>query len=260
MKNPLILVTNDDGVDSPGLHAAARAASKVGEVLVVSTRDPQTAMGRSYPKQPDIGKIADYLLRDENGLRIKAYSVVASPAQAVSYAILELAPRQPDICLSGINFGENLGTTLTGSGTIGAAFEADSYNIPSLAVSLQVDPLDEPNSTDWSKAEFFTERLLWQLSRERLPTGISILNVNVPKHAKLDTELRVTIDSRQPYFVFRKPNRVSNDLPVRLPVTVEFDASVLEKNSDIQAVIIDRVVSITPLSSTLASSVAWKPR
>ena len=244
MQKPLILVTNDDGVKSPGLTAAVRVARRLGEVVVVSTRDPQTAMGRSYPKQADIGVVEEFF---EQSIETTFYSVVGSPAQAVSYAILEFCPRKPDICLSGINFGENLGTTLTGSGTLGAAFEADSYDIPSLAVSLAVLPDDTEDSIDWSGAEFFALKILNGLLRSGWPEGSNVLNVNVPPNADESTEIRSTIDSRQPYFVFHKPNRVAFSSPTKLPVEIEFDASTLERNSDIQALILDGVVSVTAI-------------
>lgn len=259
MPRPLILVTNDDGVDAPGLRAAAVAASQFGDVLVASTRDPQTAMGRSYPKSHEIGIIDEYEMLLDDGTKLDAYSIVASPAQAVSYAILELAPRKPDICVSGINFGENLGTTLTGSGTIGAAMEADSYGIPGLAISLQVRDGDTPEKIDWSPSAHFVSRFLDELIENGLPPGISILNVNVPRDACESTQVRVTVDSRQPYFVFRKPRRTSRAEGTKLPVEVELDRETLEPNSDIQALIVDGVVSVTPLSSRLAASHPWVP-
>lgn len=259
MARPLILVTNDDGVDSPGLLAAAIVASHFGDVLVASTRDPQTAMGRSYPKYSDTGIITEYDMRLPDGRKLEAYAIVASPAQAVSYAILELAPRMPDFCVSGINFGENLGTTLTGSGTIGAAMEADSYGIPGLAVSLQVLSGDKPEAMNWEPAAHFVGQFLEELINPGLPLGISILNINIPRHASKSTEVRITIDSRQPYFVFAKPTRTSREHASKLPVVVELDESTLEHNSDIRALVLDKVVSVTPLSSRLASPYPWTP-
>lgn len=259
MGRPLILVTNDDGVNAPGLRAAALVAHVFGDVLVASTRDPQTAMGRSYPKTGDTGIIEEYDMRLDDGARLEAYSIVASPAQAVSYAILELAPRMPDICVSGINFGENLGTTLTGSGTVGAAMEADSYGIPGIAISVQVQSGDSPESIDWAPSGHFLARFLDEMVRNGLPKGVSILNVNIPRHAAETTQVRVTRDSRQPYFVFAKPNRASRAQGAKLPVVVELNRETLEPDSDIQALVIDHVVSVTPISSHLASPNPWVP-
>ena len=133
---PLIIVTNDDGVYSPGLCAAAEAVQDLGDLLVVAPRFQQTSMGRSFPKSKDVGIIEKIKIM-LNGCEIEAYGVHGSPAHAVSHGILELAYRKPDLCISGINYGENLGLSISCSGTIGAAFEADSYDIPSIAISRQ---------------------------------------------------------------------------------------------------------------------------
>lgn len=132
---PLILITNDDGVYSPGL-IAAEAVQYLGDLLIVAPRFQQTSMGRSFPKSDDVGVIEKMRVM-VNGAEIDAYGVHGSPAHAVSHGILELAYKKPDLCISGINYGENLGLSLTCSGTIGAALEADSYEIPSIAVSRQ---------------------------------------------------------------------------------------------------------------------------
>lgn len=259
MKRPLILVTNDDGIDAPGLRAAAVAALAYGDVVVASTRDPQTAMGRSYPKGPEIGIIEDYDMRDDAGRPIEAYSIVCSPAQAVSYAILELTDRMPDLCVSGINYGENLGTTLTGSGTLGAAMEADAYGIPGLAISLQVLEGDQPHTVDWAASGYFTGRFVHEVLSSGLPQGVSLLNINIPRHANERTSIRMTIDSRQPYFVFTKPRRTDRSNGAKLPAVVEIDERTLEPNSDIKALILDKRVSVTPLSCHLASLGSWSP-
>ena len=133
MKNrPLILVTNDDGIHSPGLYAAAQAAAKIGDVLIAAPHTQQTGMGRSFPRCPDDGIIEEIdvqeRMREEFWYEemydgeIRAYAVHGSPARAVAHGVLELADRKPDLCVSGINYGENLGTCLTCSGTMGALF------------------------------------------------------------------------------------------------------------------------------------------
>src|SRR5260370_6223336 len=106
---PLILITNDDGIHSPGLHAAAEAALQRGDLLIAAPRYQQTAMSRSMPNGEDTGVI-ETLSLDLGGVAHRAYAIHGSPAQAVLHAILELAPEKPTLCISGINYGENLGT------------------------------------------------------------------------------------------------------------------------------------------------------
>ena len=138
MNNPIkpqILLTNDDGIESPGLWAAAEALSKVGYVHVVAPRDQSSGTGRSYPNSSD-GTIMEQTLQI-NGQDWQVYAVGGTPAQAVLHAVLEILPLKPDLVVSGINYGENLGESVTASGTVGAAMEAASQGIPALAISLE---------------------------------------------------------------------------------------------------------------------------
>ena len=133
MQKPLILVTNDDGIDSPGLAAAARAALRVGDVVIAAPNEQQTAMGRAYPGREDLGIIDT--VRIDIGLSepVDAYAVHGSPGYTAAYGIAEIAPkvkgRKPDITVSGINTGANCGTSITSSGTIGAALESDRKSV-----------------------------------------------------------------------------------------------------------------------------------
>ncbi len=254
-KRPLILVTNDDGVASPGVLAAALAAARLGDVLVAAPLGEQTAMGRAYPKTPETGRIEEFKLAAEVPGLVGAFGVSASPAQSVAYAVLEICERLPDLCISGINFGENLGTTLTGSGTVGAALEADSFNIPAIAISLQILDGDSPTSVDWSLAEAVTEKIGREVLSGVFGDSIGILNVNVPRHARPDFRIRRTIDSRQPFWVFERPQRdfeTGWNSPAKLPVVSEIVESTLEPDSDIHVLINDRDISVTPFARRLA--------
>jgi 5'-nucleotidase len=116
-----ILLTNDDGIESPGLWAAANALRPLGTVHVVAPREQHSGAGRSMPVTSD-GIIHERIIHI-NGYEWKAYAVGGSPAQTVEHAILEILSFKPQVIISGINFGENLGVGITASGTIGAALE-----------------------------------------------------------------------------------------------------------------------------------------
>src|SRR5512144_197939 len=135
---PQILLTNDDGILSPGLWAAAAALSKLGFVTVTAPRDQCSGMGRSLPSTSD-GIIEEKKVQ-VNDQEWTVYSVGGSPAQTVLYGILDVMKRQPDLVVSGINYGENVATGVTISGTVGAALEGAALGIPSLAVSLEAAP------------------------------------------------------------------------------------------------------------------------
>ncbi len=137
MAQPQILLTNDDGILSPGLWAAAGALSELGFVHVAAPRDQYSAAGRSMPITSDgIIEIREVTVNDKCW---KVHAVGGTPAQAVQHGILEIVPARPDLVVAGINFGENPGSGVTISGTIGAAMEGASFGIPALAISLETE-------------------------------------------------------------------------------------------------------------------------
>ncbi len=257
---PLILVSNDDGVFSPGLKAAAEAVDTLGELLIVAPATQQTGMGRSYPMAEDVGIIETVSL-DINGRQHVAYGVHGAPSQVVAHGVLELAPRKPSLCVSGINYGENLGMTVTSSGTVAAALEADTFDIPALAVSQEVSfklhHAPEYNRLNWDAAIHFARYFAERVLGEGLPRSIAALNVNIPSDATIHTPIRLTTQSRHNYVVFRKPGPRDFSKSYRLKVEVEINKDRLEKTSDVQAVIYDRVVSVTPLRWDLTATTEW---
>lgn len=258
---PLILVTNDDGIFSPGLQSAAEATKNLGDLLIAAPRFQQTSMSRAVPKGDDIGKIESVDLQLSDGVN-PAFAVYGSPAQAVSHAILELTSRNPDLCISGINYGENLGTALFSSGTIGAALEANTYNIPGLAISLEASIAMQHSADyspmDWETAIYFTTFFAKKILEEGLPHEIALLNINVPSSATKETEIRITCQSRQDYFVFKKPGKRDISKGYQLKTETKIDKQTLEPNSDIQAFVFDRVVSVTPITWDLTAKSEWE--
>jgi 5'-nucleotidase len=254
MKPPLILVTNDDGISSQALWAAAEAVLPLGEVLVVAPDRQWSGGGRSVPPHVT-GRILP-ATREINGQHVTAYAVDASPALAVIHGVLELAPRRPSLVVSGINLGSNLGIEVTISGTVGAALEASAFGIPALAVSLEMDPAyhfadDAP--VDYSTAMSFTQLFADRLLTFAVPGDVDVLNVNIPSGTVPPTSWRLTRLSRCRYFVPVAPNRASGEGRPGYQLTE--DAEQAELNSDVRAVKVDRVVSVTPLSLDLSSRV-----
>ncbi len=254
MERPLILVTNDDGITSKGLWAAVEAVLPLGEVLVVAPDCQWSGAGRSMPHYVT-GRLMD-ATREVHGRRVAAYGIDASPALAVEHGVLELAPRAPSLVVSGINFGANLGSDVTISGTVGAALEAGAFGIPALAVSLEMDPaysLSGDDRADYTAGIAFTRRFARHLLTCELPPDVDLLNLNIPADADRYTPWRLTQLSRQRYFVPLPPDRTRSSGRTRYkiienPLTAEFD-------SDIRVMLVDRVVSVTPLSLNLTASV-----
>jgi 5'-nucleotidase len=257
----LILVTNDDGIRSPGLHAAAEAVAHLGELLIVAPATQQTSMSRAFARDPLGGSVepTEMLI---NGEPITAYAVVGSPVQAVAHGMLEIADRLPALCVSGINYGENIGGGIPVSGTIGAALEAEGYGIPALAASIQVAIAEWKSygDKDWTVAKHFTGRLAEEILIDGLPPEVAALNLNVPAGATTETEVRMTVQSRQRYYRHLPPEREARHEPIQLKVHTVVDLDVLEPGSDIEAIYRDGVVSVTALAWTMTAQTSWRPR
>lgn len=260
-ERPYLLLTNDDGIDSPGLAAAVRAVADWAELLIVAPRFQQTGMGRAFPHETSTGIIEKTPLRID-GVAYNGFAVHGSPAQTVAHAVLEIAERKPDLCLSGINYGENLGTCVSCSGTLGAAFEADSHGIRSIAASLEIN-LNQQRLSSYPDADFnlataLLRRLAKNFFQKEWPTETSVLNVNIPAAANDSTETRITRQSRQSYFSFIKPQQRDTQKPFLLKSSLQVDLETLDPYSDVYAFHIDRVISLTPLSWDQTARNGWE--
>jgi 5'-nucleotidase len=246
---PLILLTNDDGIRSPGLWAAAETLSELGYVTVAAPREQASGTGRSMPVTSD-GRLQEEHVQ-VGGKNWKVYAVGGTPAQAVQHGILELMPRPPDLVVAGINYGENLTIGISISGTIGAALEGASFGIPSLAVSLEMPEgfyLSHSTKSDFMVAGYFARYFASLLLDSEPVHDVDVLKVDVPCDATPDTPWRLTRLSRQRYYVPMAPSRHTLDEAANLRFKVEMDESKLEADSDVYAVAIERLVSVTPLS------------
>jgi 5'-nucleotidase len=252
-----ILLTNDDGIQSPGLWAAAGALSELGYVHVVAPRDQFSGAGRSLPSTSD-GIITPQQMQ-VNGKLWTVYSVGGTPAQAILHAICEILPQPPDLVVSGINYGENLGVGVTVSGTVGAAMEGAGNGIPALAVSLETDAsehLSYSTKIDFSSAAYFTTLFGRMMLERQLPQDVDLLNVNVPCEASSNMAWEVTRLSHQAYFVPVTPKRAHWDQPETVGYRRIEELSGSGLDTDVYALRVKRVVSVTPLSLDLTSRVS----
>ena len=165
MTKPLLLLTNDDGVHSPGIRALMEALAPVGEVHVVAPDREVSACSQSLTlKHP---------LRVE-AIEPNVHAVDGTPADCVNLALVKLLPRRPDMIVSGINRGANLGDDVFYSGTVGGAREGTFLGVPSIAVSLA-----SRADLNFDHAASFARRLSEMILVEGLPER-TLLNVNVP--------------------------------------------------------------------------------
>ena len=157
-------------------------------------------MGRSFPRGHDL------LVRPQqltvHGKDWTVYAIGGSPAQAVRYGILELGEK-PDLVVAGINYGENIANGITISGTVGAALEAASEGIPSIAISLETSSAhhyDLSDSVDFAAAAYFCAFFAEKMLTQKLPFDVDLLKIDVPANATPETGWEITRQSRTRYY------------------------------------------------------------
>ena len=166
-----ILLTNDDGINSPGLVALRQVLEEFATVYMVAPDGERSGTGHSITVFDPI-RVREVDLPDSSSL---AWVIDGTPVDCVKLGISALVPERPDFVVSGINCGANLGTDVLYSGTVSAAVEGVVMGVPSVAVSLDSFRLDQ----DFSFPARFTRAVLRTLWREGVAPDI-ILNINVP--------------------------------------------------------------------------------
>lgn len=250
-----ILLTNDDGIRSPGLWAAATALAPLGYVTVAAPLNQWSGAGRSMPYNSE-GRIYEESVT-VGGQTWKVYAVDGTPAQAVQHGLVELMPAYPDLIVAGINYGENVGSGVTISGTVGAALEGASFGVPGLAVSLQTDSryhLSHSTDINFDAAGYFTHRFARLLLSLPRAADIDVLKIEVPDTATPATAWRVTRLSRTRYYLPQKPERRNLNDRGSIPYLRQVEPALVEPDSDVRA-LMDGVVSVTPLSLDITSRV-----
>jgi 5'-nucleotidase len=176
MKNkPLILVTNDDGINAPGIRALVKIMNTIGDVVVVAPNSPQSGMGHAITL--DATLYVEQVFVNEGPQT--EYSCSGTPADCVKLAIREKLDRRPDICVSGINHGSNASINVIYSGTMSAAIEAGIEGIPSIGFSL----LDYTWNANFDACDDYVKTITENVLKHGLPNGI-VLNVNIPNISK----------------------------------------------------------------------------
>ena len=169
-----ILLTNDDGIDAPGIKALWNELKDVAQIIVAAPSRQQSATSHSITVFHPIW-VTEQIFDDS---RITGWRIGGTPADSVKIALDSLLEAKPDLVVSGINHGPNLGTDVLYSGTVSAAVEGAMHGIPAIAISLATD--DEP---EFGPAAAFCRRLVLQTLAQKLPP-FTLLNVNVPPLAQ----------------------------------------------------------------------------
>ena len=223
-----ILITNDDGITAPGIRAIEQSLAAVGDVTVVAPDREMSATSQSITLHTPIRV---HCIDDRH------YAIGGTPTDSVVMALYKILPKRPDLVVSGINPGGNLGENVVYSGTVGGAMEGAVHGVPSFAISLA-----SRKDLDFSAAAAFAAQLAIKILADGLEPGVC-LNVNVPRGKVRG--VRIT----------RQSQKISQNLVVEqkdprgrphywLDETVEFDD--VEPDSDYGA-LRARAISVTPL-------------
>ena len=172
-KKPLILVTNDDGINAPGIRFLIDIMNDVGDVVVVAPDSPQSGMGHAITINNTL--YCEPIVINKNEPQSE-YSCSGTPADCVKIAVNEILKRKPDLCVSGINHGSNSSINVIYSGTMSAAVEAGTQGIPAIGFSL----LDYSLDADFTHSREFVKRITIECLNNGVPKGV-VLNVNIPK-------------------------------------------------------------------------------
>jgi len=169
---PYIIVTNDDGVSAPGIAALAAAMRQIGRVEIVAPAINQSASGHKKTLYQEIPYAAAQTMDGQAALAISG-----SPADCIALAALGMLDWAPDLVVSGINRGPNMGQDVTYSGTVSAALEASICGVPAVAFSL--DQRHADTIEDYAEAARVAVPLVQRTLEKKLPP-LTILNVNIP--------------------------------------------------------------------------------
>lgn len=181
MERPLILVSNDDGIEAKGVHELINVLVNIGEVVCVCPESPQSGMSMALTINSPL-RVKE--LEEYRGA--KMYKVNGTPVDCVKIAIDNLLGKLPDVVVSGINHGSNAAINTLYSGTMGAAFEGCAYGIPSIGFSLTTHDED----ADFTPCMPIVDKLVKLVLQNGLPDNVC-LNVNMPAHITQYQEMRV---------------------------------------------------------------------
>lgn len=249
-----ILLCNDDGVSSSGILAADKAVSSLGETIIVGPSTQQSGIGHAITLFEPL-RIKKLPLR--NG-KI-GYAVSGTPTDAAIMGVFQLCDEKPDLCISGINIGYNLGKSeLTTSGTLGAAMEVASYGIPTIAVSQTVDDQSAKFENgriniDFDFAVKTLNKVAGYVMENGMPDGIDLLNLNIPTNPVSD-EINITRLTNRMFIP-----EVETRYDPRGKPYYWIDSTITDNDkegSDGYCIKKEHKVSLTPLSLDLTSNIS----
>ncbi len=240
----LVMVTNDDSVQSNGIVELARAAARYAEAIIVAPEQPQsaTALSLTFHKPLRVSRV-----RRE---KFECYAVSGSPGDCVMVGVNKVLPRKPDLVVSGINIGDNnTFQDILASGTVAAALEAAITGIPAIAFSMEVSGESmfalEYDQPDFRNAGIIAGEIIRDVLENGMPEGAEILNVNFPLKVQPWTPIKLTEVGRRKYTDKVMERRDPRGRPYYWLFGDKLTS--FPERTDAEAVVVKKQVSITPL-------------
>ena len=246
MIKPKILITNDDGISSRGIYALWEAMNDIGETFIAAPSSEQSASSHSLTLS---SPLRVEILERKNGF--KGWSISGTPVDCVKIAIRSLMKKSPDILVSGVNHGANLGNNIMYSGTVSAATEGMIMGVPSIAISLASYETD-----NYDVVKKYAKNIVTNVLDHGLPQD-TLLNVNVP-YCKLKEirGLKITSQGNQ-YFIDEYEKRFdprNNEYYWIKGQMIDEDQSIDYDGKAIQ----ENYVSVTPIHFKLTNELYKK--
>ncbi len=249
----LVMVTNDDSVQSVGLTDLARAVSKHADVIIVAPEQPQsaTALSLTFHKPLRVTKV--------KRAEFDCYAVSGTPGDCVMIGVNKVLPRRPDLVVSGINIGDNnTFQDILASGTVAAALESAITGIPAVAFSMEVGE-DSLFALEYDQPDFSTQAqvagaIVGDVLEYGMPGGAEILNVNFPSKMEPSTDILLTEVGRRKYtdkVIVRKDPRgrayywLFGERLSSFPPRTDADAVITEKKVSITPIVLNMSGPVT---------------
>jgi len=253
----LILLTNDDGIYAPGIAAAYHELTKLGEVHVIAPETVQSATGHGITISTPL--LTQRVVVGEGETAFEGIAVEGRPADCVKLASAKLLPRQPDLVVSGINSGANVGINVLYSGTVAAAIEAAFLGLPAVALSLY---LRNHIPADYARTAQLSRRVIEQVLEAGLKGG-QVVSVNLPPLLpdQQPTGVRVVRQCARPWADTYEQRNDPRGRPYFWNTSV-FTLGDTEDDTDVAA-LRDKYVTITPLQFDLTHHLMlreWRAR
>ncbi len=252
-----ILVTNDDGISSHGLWSLADGLRDLGELAVMAPDSPKSGTGMSLTSHKPL-RVRKFRAKNKRG-----FAVSGNPADCVFLGVIEfLRGELPDLVASGINLGDNLTTQLVfTSGTVAGAIQGAVMGAPAVAFSLSLPEDREVKRSEINPrmtiAAFHAARIVSWIMVNQLPLGVDYMNVNFPFDLTKETTARITSLGLRKYNDQVVRRKDPGGRPYFWQWGIIKKDEEFEEGTDIHAVYVEHVISITPLR--LDASVATSP-